>query len=105
MQVTVDQQPDHPWQIDEAGKQIVREHEGRAGIGGALGEKIPGGVNEGGENNEGERDERHETSVPSGANKDLDISSSGLLSLGCSRVLARFPQRSDRRWRSRHPEP
>jgi len=43
--------------------------------------------------------------VPSGANKDLDISSSGLLSLGCSRGLARFPQRSDRRWRLRHPEP
>jgi hypothetical protein len=54
VQVTVDQQPDHPWQIDETGKQVVGEHEGRAGIGGALGEQIPGGVDERGEDNEGE---------------------------------------------------
>ena len=99
VQVIVDQHPDHPRQIDEAGEQIGGEHEGRAGSGGALGKQIPGGVDEGGEDDEGKRDERHETSVPSGANKDLDISSSGLLSLGCSRVLPRFPQRSDRRWR------
>ena len=38
--------------------------------------------------------------VPTGYEKDLDISSSGLLSLGCSRVLPRFPQRSDRRRRA-----
>ena len=54
VQVTVDQQPDHPRQIDEAGEQIVGEHEGRAGIGGALREQIPGGVDEGGEDDEGE---------------------------------------------------
>ena len=56
VQVTVDQQPDHPWQIDEAGEQIVGEDEGRAGVGGALGKQIPGGVDEGGEDNEGKRE-------------------------------------------------
>ena len=53
VQVAVNQQPDHPWQIDEAGEQIVGEDEGRAGVGGALGKQIPGGVDEGGEDNEG----------------------------------------------------
>jgi hypothetical protein len=37
--------------------------------GGALGEQVPGSVDEGGKNNEGKREQRHETSVPSGAKK------------------------------------
>jgi hypothetical protein len=37
VQLAVHQQPDHPWQINETGEQIVGEDEGRAGIGGALG--------------------------------------------------------------------
>ena len=56
VQVAVNQKPDHPRQIDEAGEQIVGEDEGRAGVGGALRKQIPGGVDEGGEDNEGERD-------------------------------------------------
>ena len=39
-------------EIDEASKQIIGEDEGGAGIGGALGEQIPGGVDEGGNNDE-----------------------------------------------------
>src|SRR5207302_2379152 len=68
-QLTVNQKPDHPRQIDEAGEQIVGEHEGWAGISRTLGQQIPGGVDEGGEDDEGKREQRHETSVPSGANK------------------------------------
>ena len=69
VQFAVNQEPDHPWQIDDAGEHIIGEDEGRAGVSGALGEQIPCGVDEGGEDNEGEREQRHETSVPSGANK------------------------------------
>src|SRR4051794_8239860 len=69
VQFAVNQQPDHPWQIDEASKQVVGEDEGWAGIGGALGKQIPGGVDEGGEDDERKREQRHETSVPSGARK------------------------------------
>src|SRR3954469_13993561 len=69
VQFAVNQQPDHPWQIDEASKQVVGEDEGWAGIGGALGKQIPGGVDEGGEDDERKREQRHETSVPSGAKK------------------------------------
>ena len=56
VQVTVNQKPDHPRQIDEAGEHIIGEDEGRAGISGALGKQIPGGVDEGGEDDEGERE-------------------------------------------------
>jgi hypothetical protein len=46
-------------------------------------------MDEGGKDDEGERGERHETSGPARAKGDLDVSASGLLSLGCSRGIAR----------------
>src|SRR5215207_11266735 len=53
-------------------------------------------MDEGCENDKGERGERHETSGAAWAKGDLDISASGLLSLGCSRgVSPRSPQRLD----------
>src|SRR4029078_8318862 len=60
------QYPADPGQISNARHDVKRENESRAGNGGALGEQVPGGVDEGGEDDECKREQRHETSGPSG---------------------------------------
>src|SRR4051794_36966 len=83
------QKPDHPWQIGNAGDHIIGKHKGGSGRRRALGEQGPGGGNEGGDNDENQGDKRHETPGAPGHETDLDVSSSGLFSLGCSRWI--FP--------------
>src|SRR5215212_9417865 len=90
-------EPHDPWQVRNAGNQIIGEHEGSTRLSGALGKQVPGRVDEGSNNNEGERGVRHETSEPQGTRLVSTSPPLGFCPSGAATASPWCPQRSDQR--------